>query len=565
VALAEPIPDEETDAEVPEFVGEPAVAKPLPSKEVVRHPFLARQPSMHVDMYNTGVAELPTPLGIDPVVESIRFGESVGMCLNFFYDEEENLFAFCGELGEENSLDFHVAFIDQNTMDKQARYDLLSIDFARLLGGDLPMDLGYMVLDNEGRLVVIDENNTVRFVGPGDGEGGGKFEVRDSWDLSRHLDPAEDKFATVVPDYEGYYWVMALGKRESLQGGKITPARVGVLDAPDGEASIHEFEGEVMENGLAVGPDGVYAVTDHALYALRRDPATSRVEIVWREEYQRATRLKPGVLSYGCGATPTLLGERFVIITDNADEQVNLLVYDRTAERSEERLVCKVPLFAKGRSANENSVIAHGRSILVQNWYDAPETMIGGNRRTMEEGLTRVDIRRDLSGCDTVWENRELATPSTVKMSASRGLVYAQMIDKSIKEVDAWYLVIIDFDTGETVNRILLGTGALKDILFAPTYFGPDGSVYVPVAAGMIRVRDGEAGPAADAGVDGGADAGGDGGAGDEPEADGGDDGGCGCRTVGRSGEWDPAAVACLLLLLFAALRRARPLTAPRR
>jgi hypothetical protein len=488
--LADEIRDLPPGVDVPSFFGRPAEANPLPPKQIPDHPYLAPQPSMHVDIYNTGVVELPTPLGCDPIVQSASFGSFIGMCLNFFYDSENNLFAFCGEmpggvLGGE--IDFQLALLDPDSMTKRATFTLLTFTFLDLL--QVPMEFGYMNLDHLGRLIVIDDNNQGLFVGIQDVQGETELAVLDSIDLSVFVDPTWQKIATLVPDYDGRYWFMTLGE-VNADNETVKPALLGVYDPESGQGEVHEFTGENIGNGLALEPDGVYAITDYATYRFGPGALPGTMELHWREEYTRGATIKPGVLSwYGSGATPALMDDRFLVMTDNADEQINLLVYRRQVEFAGERLICSVPLFTPGNSANENSPIVHGNSILVQNWYNAPK-MIIGNHRQMAAGLWRIDVREDESGCDVVWENTEISAPGTMKLSTETGLIYGAMMNKDIFDAKAWYAALVDFETGETVNKILLGTGMLKDILYIPVYFGPDGTFYQPVLNGYISIRD---------------------------------------------------------------------------
>jgi hypothetical protein len=495
-ATASPIPNIPPGVDLPFFLGEPAEAHNLPPKNIPVNPYLAPQSSIHVDMYNTGVTDLATPLGYDPVVGSRSFGPFIGMCLNFFYDAQENLFAFCGEmpgglLG--GVIDFNLTWMDPHDLSKKASLKLLSFTYLDLLS--IPLEFGYMNLDADGRLISISEQNEILFVGLDDTEPQPQLAVLDSWDMSQIANPATDRIATFVPDFDGNYWFMTLG--ETDQDGNVTrSALVGVYgpDAPAGD--VHVFDGEIIENGLAIGEEGVYAVTDHAIYGLQLNGST--VEVAWRETYDRATSLKPGVISYGSGATPTLTGDDLVAITDNADDRINLLVYHRQPDHQGERLICKVPLFPEGKSANENSVIGYYDSFIVQNWYGAADQLIFGDQRRLEPGVWRIDVREDRSGCDVIWENNEVGTPGTMKMSSASGLIYGTALEKSVTEVDAWYLAAIDYVTGETVYKVLMGYGPYSDILFIPTYFGPTGAVYQPVINGVIAMDDGSEPPAQD-------------------------------------------------------------------
>ncbi|HPM78332.1 MAG TPA: hypothetical protein PK961_14675 [bacterium] len=490
VAAAGEIPDVPPGLNLPPFLGQPMQANPLPPKDVAPHPYLAPQSSMHVDMYNSGVVDLPAPLGLDPVVRSRSMSQFIGMCLNFFYDSNENLFAFCGTMPEGLlglSIDFQIALIDPETLSKRATFALLSFSVLELL--NIPLEFGYMNLDNLGRMIVIDDDNNVLFVGLIGDSAQPELAVLDSFALAGSVDPADDKVASVVPDYDGNYWFMTLGKTDA-DGKALVPAMLGVVVRDTQEVLLRELSGQVIENGLAIDAQGVYLVTDYATYGFTLDANAGKIDLLWREPYARATTPKPGTISlYGSGATPTLLGDDYLVITDNADEQINLLVYDRRSNVDGERLICRVPLFEAGASANENSVVAVGRSILVQNWYNAP-SMIFGDHTQMAPGLWRIDIREDESGCDVVWRNEQFAAAGTIKLSTATGLIYGAMQSREIAGTRAWYAQAVDFVTGETVYQVLLGNGLFKDLLYIPVYFGPDGTLYQPVLNGIIAVSD---------------------------------------------------------------------------
>ena len=58
----------------------------------------------------------------------------------------------------------------------------------------------------------------------------------------------------------------------------------------------------------------------------------------------------------------------YVAITDNADP-MDVVVYRTRRGCSGQRQVLRVPVFAKGAGATENSLIAAGRSLIVENNY----------------------------------------------------------------------------------------------------------------------------------------------------------------------------------------------------
>ena len=226
-------------------------------------------------------------------------------------------------------------------------------------------------------------------------------------------------------------------------------------------------------------------VTDAALYRLEAG-ATGLPEVVWRETYENSGVQKPGQASAGSGTTPTLMGEGLVAITDNADP-MNVLVYRRAGGRP----ICRQPVFEKGASATDQSLIGTGRSLVVENnyGYSGPLATQGG--KTTSPGLERIDLDAG-GGCHRVWRSAERAPSVVPKLSAANGLVYTYTKDQP-GNADAWYLTALDFASGRTVYKRLAGEGIGHNNNYAPVTLGPDGTAYVGVLGGLIAMRDGGA------------------------------------------------------------------------
>src|SRR5205085_104467 len=134
--------------------------------------------------------------------------------------------------------------------------------------------------------------------------------------------------------------------------------------------AIHSMQlpGQDIENSFAVDQDGaVYVVTSKALYRFDVGPG-GRPKITWREGYPNIGVQKPGQGDAGSGTTPTLMDHGLISITDNADP-MDILVYRRGRNVSGKRLVCRQPVFHKGASASDNSLVAAGRGMVVENNY----------------------------------------------------------------------------------------------------------------------------------------------------------------------------------------------------
>lgn len=456
----------------------------LSPKDVPEHPRLAPTPAMHFDHYNSSVSDLaaPAPGGVD--AQLVSHGHLLGTCLNFLRDDEGSLYGFCGNLANfPRDVSFTVTSFD-GRLEKRDEYEIVRFPRKRIQDGDLPVNLGYFVMDDQGRVIVATDETDVEFLKENDDN---EIEAVMTWNLGGQLEdrlPAEiaaQPVAQVLPSYDRGYWIMALGDRD-----EDLPAYLGrVSDSGDLE-DVHVFEGETIGNGLAVDDSGAYVVTDHALYKATHGSG-EEITIDWEARYTRAETVKPGTEDLsrrGSGSTPTLLGEDddLVAITDNAEERVNVLVLDRESGR----VIAGQPVFEAGRSANENTLVGYGDSIVAQNWYGAPaftDEMLG-----MASGLTRIDVDGDRGGAEVVWNSddrdREFASRPTVRLSTCTGLLFAPI---QVAEGDEYAMAFLDFETGEFVETVAFpGSGEGYRVSSIPPSITPGGRVIQPVRTGYV-------------------------------------------------------------------------------
>jgi hypothetical protein len=468
---------------VPSGIGIPHRATPLADPAVPPHPYMARHGAscMHVDPYTTNTYAWPGPLGVTPEVASRQMGLLGGECPTMNFDRQGRIVAVCVRDRRPSLLLLDpetLAVLDRHTLPRR-RTPILRV---RKIMQDTSGG-AYFYLDQQDRAVVGTTAGTIQIVETVETDQGPRFRLTRSIDLTSVLLDAQgelDKLTAVMPDYAGNYWF-------SAQRGVV-----GVVSGASGTRVRHlRFAHEQIQNAFSVAAEGVYVVTDHALYRLRLR-ASGKPEIVWREAYDRGAERKLGQITRGSGTTPTLLGDRYVAIADNAEPRMNVLVYRRDAEvDGASRLVCRLGVFEPHRSATENSLIGHGRSLIVENnyGYDIFRTMRGG--KTAVGGVARIDVREDESGCDLVWESKEISQTAVPKLSTATGLVYLYTKLKDPPEgIDAYYFTAIDFETGRTAYRVLTGTGVRYDNNWASISLAPDGTAFVGVLNGLIRVRD---------------------------------------------------------------------------
>ncbi|MEU2157320.1 hypothetical protein ABZ532_20270 [Streptomyces sp. NPDC019396] len=498
-SLADPIPKAPGHRLVDPYVGAPATAQPLPGTQPPQHPYLAAngRSGMHADGWGSATYPWSGPLGDHPRSGSERMAVLGGECANVTFDRAGRIVTVCGTF-----TGFLVKLLDPHTLATLAEYRLpqrpstveaiTRLDFSRIFkdtsGG------AYSYLDNEDRLVLADSRqHLVRLAHRQKPDGSWAFTVTDDWDLTGHvphdcvtwtnLHPSGicDPVTSVMPDWQGRIWWV------TRQG------RIGTVDTATGAIRSVRLSGEEIQNSFSVAADGVSIVSDHALYEFTA-AADGTPAMVWRQTYDRGTGTKPGSVNQGSGTTPDILGDggRYVAITDNADDRMHVLVYRRGADvPADSRLVCEIPVFAPGASTTDNSLISWGNSLVVENNYGYENITSLTFGRSITGGVTRIDVRRDAGGCDTVWESGERSPSVVPKLSTGNGLIYLYTKDPDRRGIDAWYLTALDFRTGQTRWKQFVGTGAGYDNSWAPITLGPDGTAYVGVFNGLASVDDG--------------------------------------------------------------------------
>lgn len=472
----------------PSYYGQAAVSKPLESVSVPQHPYLAKEGTngMHGNSYNTGTYDYSGPLGINPVVRSRSMNVFGGLVATLTFDSKGRIMCVSG-----NVVGFRLLLIDAESLEILAETRLpqrastkeffKTFDFS-LISSDTSGGAYFHLLDGD-RPIIGNSDNIVQIFKVDESGDKPQWTVEQEYDLKPYL-PDGSYITDAIPDYDGRIWFVT------------RPGEVGFIEPDNGKVRLVTLEKEEIQNSLAVAEDGVYIVSDTAMYRFDVTP-DGEPYYTWRTEYDRGTTLKPGAINQGSGTTPTLLDvdcadgsvRKLVGITDNADERVNLVVYDRITGET----IVTEPLFEKGHSVSENSLIAHGRSFIIENNYTDTGAGFLVNNPTSYPGVTRIDMNADCTGCEVVWESQEASCTVVPKLSAGNGLVYLytrEINDDIPKNAVAWYLTAVDFETGETVYKVFTGTGKNWNNSYGPITIGPNASAYVGVFNGLISVSD---------------------------------------------------------------------------
>jgi hypothetical protein len=468
-ASAVPI-DDPSPTGLPLFSGAAAVAQPVAPTIAPNNPFMARNPAsnLHNDPWMTDAyPDRSGPLGND--LQATSGAMPLGLCGSLTFDSHGRIVSVCPSFV--NPVTARV--IDPETFEVLATYAMPGGPnqpgpgaYQNFTGG------GYFFLDRRDR--IWSAVKTSHLVVLAQRDGGRKLVKVGDYDLTSVL-RSDERVTSALPDFRGNVWFV------SKQGGVV-----GVLNPRTGKIRSVRL-GEEIENSFAMGRDGAYIVSDKRMY--RFDLRRGRPHVVWSVTYANSGIVKPSQLNAGSGTTPTIMPGGYVAITDNADP-MNVVVYRTAAKlgRGVDRTVCAVPVFGAGASATENSIISAGRSLFVENNYGYQDPFGDAAGSLTTPGFARVDLRADGSGCDLVWTNSDVRAPTVVpKLSDRTGLIYSY--EQSAP--NTWFWVAIDARTGETKWRRYAGSGLGFNNNYAGIALAQDGTAYLGVIGGLVRLRDG--------------------------------------------------------------------------
>ena len=465
-----PIPEGPESGSVPSFIGAPWKPKPVSAPSVPTHPFMAAngRSNLHDDAYMTDTYTGSGPLG--KAMDRLSTFQGAE-CASLTFDQAGRIVGIC--VGPEGP---RLVMFDARTLELLTEMPLPPrsgsgsgnplTDFS---GG------GYFYLDNLDRAVVPTNTRHIWVVGETAGPLGPGFSLAHDYDVSSAV-PIGDGVISALPDWSGRIWFA------SVKGV------VGTVDPATGTVRSVDLA-EPIGNSFAVDETGgVYIVSDRALYRFDAG-AGGTPAVTWRETYPNTGVKKPGQTEAGSGTTPTLMGSDYVSITDNADP-MDVVVFKRAKAVTGSRLVCVQPVFERGASDTDQSLIGAGRSMVVENNYGYSGVAATEQGATTSPGIARVDINDTGTGCRTVWTSSERAPSVVPKLSLGNGLVYTYTKPPDPNGTDAWYFTAIDFRKGGTVYKKLAGTGLGFNNNYAPVTIGPDGSAYVGALGGLVRLFD---------------------------------------------------------------------------
>jgi hypothetical protein len=432
-----------------------------------QNPYLAPDPfsNIHNDTWMSDAYSIAGPT----TGATFAYGPyAPSVCGSLTFDQLGRIVTVCPSSG----LPPQARIIDPNTLRVLASYDLPDTPSAP--GAQSYQDFtggGYFFLGRHNRMWVTTKTRHLFVLAV---QAAGFTKLAD-YDLTSALKSGQG-LTSALPDFSGHIWFV------SKRGGVV-----GVLNTRTRRIHITHADSEI-ENSFAVGRDGIYIVSEKSMYRYDLGRRGQPVR-VWRVRYRNSGIHKPGQVDHGSGTTPTIMTGGYVSITDNADP-MDVVVY-RTAARlrhGQRRVVCTVPVFHRGSSATENSLIGSGRSMIVENNYGY-QGFSGPNANALTApGFARVDVNVNGRGCHRVWQTfNEHGSSVVPKLSTATGLIYTYTRDPGATAPWSW--TAISLRTGQTVFKVPAGSGTLFNNNYAGIGIGPNGNAYLGTIGGLAELR----------------------------------------------------------------------------
>jgi len=471
-ASAKSIYSEAPATKLPTWSGAKWTSNPITTATVPQNPFMTTngKSNLHNDTWMTDSYLASGPLGKAPVSTSGNLGKAYpGVCASMAFDARGRIITICPILGVPT-----LRIVHPTTFAVVAEYELPKKVGAQV--GNRYQDFtggGYFYINSLDQIVI--PTNDRRILVLGENIAGNGFEQIASYDISSVVASGEG-ISSALPDWQGNIWFVTKTKGKV---GYVNPTTLAVTSITLNEE---------IENSFAIGSDGVYIASDKAMY--RFNAAAGSVHRDWRTVYPNTGKRKLGQVDAGTGTTPTIMAGGLVAITDNADP-MDVVVYNTTTGAE----TCKVPVFKKGASATENSLIGAGGALYVENnyGYESPTSVVGG--KVTAPGVTRINVSPNGKTCTVAWKNTEERAASVVpKLSLGNGLIYLYTKPAAASSTDRstpWFWTALDARTGRRAWRKLAGTGALTfNNNYAGIHLGPNGSLYIGTIGGIVRLAD---------------------------------------------------------------------------
>ncbi|KAK2591997.1 hypothetical protein QQS21_010300 [Conoideocrella luteorostrata] len=462
---------------------------------------------MHGDGGNTGSQDFPGPLGVQTQISA-----KAQRAFIFLWGKDNQLTS--GYINTTN-MAYGLVALDPKSMDILAAW--YPEEKNQTLGYTY---MEYIVGTNE--ILVSSTQGNIWVVKRGTCQGRPYLKTIRTINLLPQLREGE-QLLNAMFDINRNIWFTTGAVQLGADGSLANSTTYGYI-TPGEKVYKARLDSETVENGLAIAGTNVYMITSPSgknnkpnapgyMYSLTtKGGAEGGIATRWRMSYAAGARtgLDPNtaITARGSGATPALLDDKYVAITDNDSPRLHLNVYHQAPQAdSSKQLVCQVQLFTDSKGSVQNSVLAHHDTkrnkygIMILNSYGGPALFTGQDGQTLDGkyndmsgmagGITRVDV--DQHGkCSVRW-SKDTKSKAVSVLSTRNGLVYHYVQDiqrAATKDEYVWYLMGRDWVTGEEKFQVRTGSGGAFNDNWTGGALWPDGTFYQSVSNGIVAFRD---------------------------------------------------------------------------
>ena len=248
-----------------------------------------------------------------------------------------------------------------------------------------------------------------------------------------------------------------------------------------------------IENSFAVDKDGDYVATNRKMLGLEASARTASPTVDLAAELQDSGSDQAGPVRRRHRHHADAHARRHGRDHRQRRPDERRRVPHGRGLRTAERKVCEEPVFGKGASATENSLIGVGDSLIVENNYGydlaaSRPARFRASRAWCASTSTRTSRAARSSG-----EQRARAERDPEGLARDRADLHVHDPTSIRTAIQAWYWTAIDFRTGKTPYKQLAGNGpALEQPLrrqSTSARTGPSTSSGFP--GGLWSIKDG--------------------------------------------------------------------------
>ncbi|MGV1089457.1 MAG: hypothetical protein ACOYBX_15875 [Mycobacterium sp.] len=321
------------------------------------------------------------------------------------------------------------------------------------------------------------------------------------------------------PDAPGPIPEHTVGLAMTYDGHLVVATTKGVSvlnrDLSGEPSQVFFAAGETVSNSVAVDEKGgIYVASDQLMRKLvwtGTKLSDDSADGAWAAPYDTGQQPPSVKFGGGTGSTPTLMGfgddaDKLVVITDGSD-QMKLVAFWRDQIPEDAlplpaaksiRIADQAPVTA-GLSPlpkfiqSEQSVVvnAYG-AFVVNNIRPAgdPDRLVdvlaGGPVLDPPHGMQRFEWDPATNRWQSVWARGDVASTSMVPAASSAAnMVMVNGYSKS----DGWEVTGMDWDSGETVQRVIFGQDNLGNGAYALIQYAPNGDLLFNGVGGTFRAK----------------------------------------------------------------------------